>query len=331
MNVRTPPAPVHCREPRAPRWRFRQVLGWFEILMALAGTPRSAPAQTRPIRFAFSKVLFLGVNENDARAAIKIYAESIAADAGLRVAGTPTLLTGVDAMAAALGRGEFDLISLSTPEYDALEARGLGGPIMLTRVGKSHAEELVLLTHQRNERRQIADLSGASLLIQEDTRTTLAQTWLDLVCHGAQMPPPDRTFGKVTRTAKPIHAILPVFFGKSDACLVTRSAWETMGELNPQVKTQLRVLAASPPIVPILTCFRRDCPEDLKERVIAVAVSSDSKLAFQQIMALFKTESLMRESVSALDGTRELIRAHRRLGDPAGNPSPPLTTTSSSP
>ncbi len=308
-----PMNPTHAatRPPAAPGPRS----AWFLTLCLLfALLPRATPAQQpRPIRFAFSKVLFLGVNENDARAAIKIYAEAIAEDSGLVTEGGPALLDGPEAIATALDRGDFDLVSLATPDFFALESRGLVGPILLTRVGSSFTEELVLLVHQRTERREFADLATASLLVQRDTRSVLADPWLELRCREAGLPPPPRAFAKLAYTARPLHAILPVFFGKTDACLVTRSSWDVMGELNPQVKSQLRVVASSPPFVPVLTCFHRHVPDDIKERILHTAVRSAEKPAFQQLMALFKTENLLRQPVSALEDTRRFVAEHRRL------------------
>ena len=46
-----------------------------------------------------------------------------------------------------------------------------------------------------------------------------------------------------------------MFFRQADACIITRHGFDVMGELNPQVKRQLRVLAASKPMVANVVLF----------------------------------------------------------------------------
>jgi hypothetical protein len=48
--------------------------------------------------------------------------------------------------------------------------------------------------------------------------------------------------------------ILPVFFGKADACVVTLSAFDIMADLNPQITQQLKMKKQSEGLVFMLVC-----------------------------------------------------------------------------
>ena len=111
------------------------------------------------------------------------------------------------------------------------------------------------------------------------------------------------------------QAILPVFFGKADVCIATRNGWTLMGELNPQVKDQLRTLAVSPPVVPGMSCFRRDLADTLKQRLLKAALDSQVNPLFKQVMALFKIDELSRQPVSVLADTRRLVARYHQLCD----------------
>jgi hypothetical protein len=179
-------------------------------------------------------------------------------------------------------------------------------------------EEFVLLAREDGAIRKVEDLKGRSLIVSSGIRASLARIWLEVLCWERGLGPADQALATVTPASKATQVVLPVFFGKADACIVTRNGWDVMGELNPQVKKQLRVVAVSQPVVPAMTCFRRGFSETLKERIVETAEGSFTKPAFKQLMSLFKTDSLGRQPISVLESTRELVATYRRLCGPAG-------------
>jgi phosphonate transport system substrate-binding protein len=86
-----------------------------------------------------------------------------------------------------------------------------------------------------------------------------------------------------------------------------------MGELNPQVKKQLRVVEKSQPMVPVVTCFRSGFSETLKQRVIKAAEGSSGKPSFKQLMALFKCDGLVHQPVSSMESARQLLAKYGKL------------------
>ena len=55
----------------------------------------------------------------------------------------------------------------------------------------------------------------------------------------------------------------------TDACVVARTGFETMCEINPQIGKQLKVIASSPEVVPAVFCFRADYSPPFKEDLLA--------------------------------------------------------------
>jgi phosphonate transport system substrate-binding protein len=301
------------------RWTTLPDVGVLSAILfatpALISAAENAGPTAEPalVYFAFSKSLFAEVNENDAKAAVKAYTQIIADQNGVSTGGGPLVLDGTNAMAQALRLKQVDLLSVTAEEFLALEAHGLEGPLLMTTIKQSFTEEYLLLARQDSPIQKVADLKGLSLIVSSDVRASLARTWLEVLCQEQGLGPADQVFAKVTPGSKPTQVVLPVFFGKTDACLATRNGWDVMGELNPQVKKQLRVVASSPPVVPAMTCFRRGLSEEVKGRIITAAMNSQTKVAFKQLMALFKTDSLDHQPLSALESTRKLVATHRKL------------------
>jgi len=306
------------------------LLAWCLVLAA--GMPVAAgDAGPVLVHFAFSKSIFTDLNENDTRAAMKVYTKTIGDENGIDTGTGPVFLDGTNAIASALRRGQFDLISLTAEDFFKLENQGLEGPLLLSRVNRAYTEEYVLLARADSNILKVEDLKGRRLIILSDVRGSLVPVWLGVLCRSRGLGPPDQFLGRMVLVSKVTQVVLPVFFGKADACVVTRNGWEIMGELNPQVKKQLRAIAMSPPVVPAVSCFRRGVPEATKERVFAAAEGSFTKPSFKQLMALFKTDDLGHQPIALLDGTRQLMANYHALcaspnpaGLPATNISPGL-------
>jgi phosphonate transport system substrate-binding protein len=300
---------------RPPRWRAV----WAALfLLAAVRSPLAAPTagetnESVVVHFAFSKAMLKDINENDARAAMKVYAKNIGDESGIDTSVGPIVLDGTNAIAEALRHRQIDMISLTAEEFFALEDQGLGGPFLMSTVNQSVTDEYVLLVRADGPVHRLEDLKGKSLILADDIRATLVPIWVAVLCREHGLEAPDQVFGRITAASKTTQVVLPVFFGKADSCITTRKGWDVMGELNPQVKKQLRAIAVSAPLVPGFSCFRKALPEPLKERLLQTAKSSHGKPSFQQLMALFKTDALSRQSGEMLADTRKLLAAYHQF------------------
>jgi phosphonate transport system substrate-binding protein len=265
------------------------------------------------VRFAFSRSMFVDVNENDAKAAVKVYAQSIGDQNGIYVNNAPEILDGTNAITQALKLKKADLFVLTAEEFFTLEHLGLEGPLLLAKVNGSFTEEYVLLSREDGPLHQVEDLKGCSLIVSSDPRASLATLWLEVLCRGHGLGPAGPALAKITSSEKTTQVVLPVFFGKADACIVTRNGWEIMCELNPQLKKQLRVVAVSPSVVPALTCFRHGFTGAFKQQMLTAVDLSATKPAYKQLMTLFKCDGLGHAPLAALDGTRELMSTYHQL------------------
>ena len=265
------------------------------------------------IHFAYSKSMFVDVNENDAKAAIKVYAMNIGDQNGVYVDSQPDLPDGTNAIAKLLEMKKADMLVLTAEEFFALENQGLEGPLMLAKVQESCTEKYLLLSSADGAIHAVEDLKGRSLNLAYDARNSLAVVWLDMLCREHGLGPASGALAKITRNSKITQVVLPVFFGKADACIVTHDSWEVMCELNPQLKKQLNVLAVSAPLVATVTCFRHGFTEEFKQKVIKAVDLSSLRPEFKQLMAMFKTEGLVSQPLSALAGTRAFMASYHQL------------------
>ena len=100
-----------------PRWHeIGSVLLLVVALFVVAVTAAGQTNETIVVHFAFSKSMFREVNENDARAAMKVYCKTIGDENAIDTSFGPIYLDGTNAMAEALRLKQIDIISLTTEE-----------------------------------------------------------------------------------------------------------------------------------------------------------------------------------------------------------------------
>jgi phosphonate transport system substrate-binding protein len=173
-------------------------------------------------------------------------------------------------------------------------------------------EEYLLLVHSKNGIRDIGELQGRSVNFYDNSRASLAPMWVRTLLLERGFKPPEQFFRKVNVYRKISHVILPVFFGQVEGCLVTRAGFETMGELNPQIRENLRVLAASPPFVPSVGFYRPGYEPYFLDKLTNELVRMNQTISGRQVLNVFQSDSLGKAPSSVLDSARELYSIHEK-------------------
>ncbi len=296
--------------PPTVRWAVALALvaGWVGW-----GAPPVPDPSNRPGRVAFSASLFVDINENDARAAVAGWAEAMSQEHGIRFDPDPLILDGMAAILRALRENQVDAVALTTEECWRLDQALPLGPFIFGIRGGVTTEQYLLLVAQDSPVKQLADLRGRSLAVFQNPRASLAPVWLETRLAQAGLGRLEQFFGEVKPNPKLTGVVLPVFFHQADACLVTRLGLETMSELNPQVGRQVRVLAASPALVPSVFCFVRGRASTFREQVLPEITQLHRTPAGRQVLLLFQSDRLEEYPKSYLEGAFQLLAAHRRL------------------
>lgn len=308
---------------------MKRLVAMMAVLVAMHwnDAPAFAQASNRdgktvvPFRMAMSTRMLTDVNENDAKAAVRAWSEILADQSGVSVDPAPLILAGRAAFKQAFERGEADGATLPIDEFLALPREAVDSNLVSQTQPRLGIEYLLLVAKEKGPR-QLSDLKGHELLVLDNLPSMcLAIPWLDVVLARQGEDRAEQFFSRLNFKKKLPMAVLPVFFGSSQACLVTRSGLEVMVELNPQVGTKLRILAASPSYVTGVCCFRKNYDSPDKERILGTMLHFQQSSRGQQILALFQSGALGLIKDSDLDSARQLIADHERLcGLKSGQP-----------
>ena len=270
--------------------------------------------------------MFRDLNENDARAALKLYASVLGSGHDLIVAETSEIFPDAATITAAFSEGTTDVASMPVQDYFAIP-KDLSSPrILAASNANSYTEEYLLLVHADSGITTLADLRGRHLIVNNSLRSWISIIWLDVLLAKQGFEPPARFFSRVNYSLKPTRTVLPVFFRQEDACVVTHRSYDLICELNPQVQKKLRVLATSPRYVPHVTCFRASIPPNVVDHMIKAAVEAQDTVNGKQILTIFQCDRIAEITIENLASVRDLFADQSRLRStptaPASKPEP---------
>jgi phosphonate transport system substrate-binding protein len=308
------------KQKRRVAWGFSHhavfaVLAWWlgAATILAAEVPVEASGTNRPFRLAFTSSMFSEVNENDARAAMKVWIMTVAKERGIPVDPDPYIYRTAAELAQACRTNRVDGFGLITPEYARLSQEMRFDRFAVGLHGGRITDEYVLLVREDSGLERIEQLQGRSLNILENPRMSLAVIWLDTLLLQSRLKPTAAFFSRLSTFNKASRVALPVFFCQTDACLMTRKSFAVMGELNPQLTTQLRILAISPAVVPSGFAFRAQFGSPFRATVLAEMARLGESAAGQQILMLTQADRIEDHPVSCLDSALELLATHARL------------------
>ena len=295
---------------------------WLSVGGALLAAGADATTNLEPIRFAFSSRMFTDVNENDAKASVKAWTLALARERQVPMRTEPIILTGAAQLKQSLLATAIDGAAVTTEEFLSLEPELQGTNIFMSAVGGRFTEEYLLLVRADSGISDLGGLHGRGIILFDNPRASLGPLWLDVILSEKNLGTCGDHFGRMLTAQKLAKVVLPVFFRQQDACLVTRRGFDTMCELNPQVRAQLRVLATSPELVPAVGFIRRGYVSPLREALMTALHGLEKSANGTQVLTLFQIDQMQEAPATLLDSARELMVAHRHLKlVPDGHPA----------
>jgi hypothetical protein len=280
------------------------------FFISLSGNARGITSQeTGVFRIGVSSSGFNEINRNDAAAALKAWAATVAKEQGLQDLFEVTLLPGdFEGLRSALIEGRLNGISLSVAELMDLDLQVTD--VYIPVRDKGPETRYALIVHTEGGISDPKNLMTRKIVMESNERMKMALPWLEtlLADTGGQTKEPEHP----AIVENPSKAILQVFFHQSDAALVVAEAFNLACELNPQLRKDLKVLAESPPFIISVFVFPSTFSHGKdSEAVERALLDLHTTPGGRQVLTVFKSARMGKYPVSILDGTIQFIQAYR--------------------
>ena len=203
---------------------------------------------------------------------------------------------------------QVDMFNLGSLEYLQHAGRIPVRPELVAVAGDDVYDTYILLAHRARNATQVSHLAGSRLVVPTTgVDASLPFFWLESLLTGDGLGPSPDFFSEVRRVDKTSQAVISVFFGQADACLVSKRLYDTTADLNPQLRSDLVVLVESPGYLPAVACFRADFPSKLTALVKESALTLHTQARGRQILTLFGVRRIRPFEPDMLATTMNLV------------------------
>jgi len=266
------------------------------------------PEAKLDLRVGFMGKFLNDVSYADAQAALELWIREFTQSRSLDVHSKPYIFDDIDAMFNALKNKQIDVVGITPMDFIALRDRfPLEPALVALRRGALYGEQLVIVVRRDQNMTAISQLKGKRLMIHAGYMYDAEVLWLSEQLYRKHLPDKERFFSSIRDTKKVSQTVLPVFFKQADAALVSKGAFETMVDLNPQIGKELVTIDVSDKLLYGLFCFNKYLNADVKYMVIHNALNMHSTPAGKQILSLFQIDKVIEYNPRMLDTTLALV------------------------
>ena len=216
-------------------------------------------------------------------------------------------------MLTAYKNGQLDAAFCILIECRELMAHSSEHDFFTTIMNGTPFDRYLLLT--RNDRREEAANTLASLRYKRLSvigSHSTGMLMLDRALEASKLPNSASFFADIVAPSSSQAAIIDLFFGKTDAALVTRNELINAAALNPQINSKLETVFETGEVLSLVMMIHKDFPEDrvqqLGDMVDKVFSDPEQFPKSDQLVQLFGADSVVRIDPGAVAATMRLVR-----------------------
>lgn len=253
----------------------------------------SNSAEGRNYRIIFSLSSFHTAKPQDARAISQIFANHIK-EAENRVEDLDIIVAeDIDEILLQAKLG-FDLIIMTSKEYYVLNQLLPLEPVIINQTNGTVGFKYYLLVHKNEGITELNQLKGETINVLFRGGQNAPVLWLNKILKQKGFPVKEKFFKEIHYDFKVTNILLPVFFKKAKAALVTDHGFKLVGELNPQIEKELKIIAESNSIALGLGCFDAHGKEPERKKFLMNVLLNLHQTSYgKQILDFFATDQIV--------------------------------------
>lgn len=262
------------------------------------------------LRVGYSTKFLGDVSLADAKVAIELWTKEMSKSSLMKMQPKTFIFDDLQTMVTALKNRDIDMVTLTAMDYIKIKDRVAIDPTLVaSKRGAVGGDELCLIVRRDQGMTDVKHLRGKRLIMHAYMLDS-AYLWLNTIIYRDKRSQKEKFFSSIQEVSKATQAVLPVFFKQADAVVVSKSTFETMAELNPQLAKEMMIIHSSEKLMYGMICINRSLNSAIKKDVLYGATNMQRSSAGKQILTLFQIEHITTYKPAMLQNTLILLNGH---------------------
>lgn len=214
---------------------------------------------------------------------------------------------------AAIQANQVNAFFGSPVEFIQAEQYFLDSPIASGIFANQLKYKNYLLVRKDSGINSITQLKSKRLVTTKWTTGDLGGLYLETLLLENKQVLPKRFFSEILTPDTSNRALVDLFFKKADVALINENQFNIAAELNPQLRSNIKILSESEPYLIFVTALSKNTPaqeaEAIKNSLLTVHKTSKGR----SVLNLLKLQGFQEISKTDLDNVRALIAKNKRL------------------
>jgi ABC-type phosphate/phosphonate transport system substrate-binding protein len=262
-------------------------------------------------RLGYSNLVFQDIDPKDGNAALLIYAQQLekqlAKKKGIQISLKAKIYYSLNEIREDLYHRNVDLFSVPTDQYFELKHEFNLEPCLAVVSYDNIYTQYIIITSAKSGIKKVGDLKGKTFSIPTNYRDTFAEKWLTVLLYRNKLKDIGNCFGDVKYIKNESNAVYNIFFDKTDCAIVRKSVFNTLVELNPQLKKSIAEVESSPEFISNILAYLKDSPHSRLSLIIEEASELHLAKEGKSILEIFKSSRVGTITENDLQNTKLIV------------------------
>lgn len=283
---------------------------FLSILLLLINAGSAADERT-DLTLAYLKTGLNDLNNNEKQVALQLLSDELVKNSDLQM--TVKSVNTFPEIQHLIIVGEIDYVILNSYHYltnaDFID-QYMSDAIWTIQRGPLDMENYILVTHKKYKNLTLSEFRNKNISFHQ--QYLLMKFYLTYLVEQTSGLGVDHFFKKIKHTKTASQALLDVYFGGSDLCIVPKHIFDLTIELNPALKQNLAIFHQSGnQFIPVLIIdFNHSSLNN--QQIVHKNISTINKSARgRQILEMFNIQSINRTELKRLQSMKQIFQSHK--------------------
>jgi ABC-type phosphate/phosphonate transport system substrate-binding protein len=203
--------------------------------------------------------------------------------------------------------------NVSVIDYLELNKNGEFVPFLSgTNHPKNEFIHFLLIANVKNPSNSINELAKQKIYLSKSLEKSIGIYWLKGIIREVLGPKPYKTINYLSINQNENEDLLSVYFGKTDCALVSEGTFDIACELNPVIKSKIKILKKSGPLLTGVFVYKKGANKLTLKKIRDIAIDIHNDNEGKQILNLFKIQRITPIVPEDLSESEKVINTYNK-------------------